>query len=97
MSLNLAKHSHNIIAFDNNPKAMRVAEEAGIHRATSVEDVGASQCSIIFTMLPGCQAVDHVTSALLESAPSNIGSSDDDDSSIVFVDCSTVRIALHGS
>ena len=92
MSLNLAKHSHNVIAFDdnsnNNNKAMDIAEEAGIHRATSVEDVGASQCSVIFTMLPGCQAVDHVTSALLESVPS----SSNNDTSVVFVDCSTVRV-----
>ena len=83
MSLNLAKKS-NVIAFDMNDKAMRIAEDAGIHRANSVEDVGASQCSVIFTMLPGCNAVNQVTQVVLEGAPSN--------SPIVFVDCSTVRI-----
>ena len=100
MSLNLAKHSHNVIAYDNHPngQAIKIAEKAGIHRANSVEEIGATaDCSIIFTMLPGCEAVDHVTSALLESIPSskskkNDSKDTDGASPVVLVDCSTVRI-----
>ena len=92
MSLNLAKHTHHVIlAFDSHPNDRIISsmENAGIQQATSVEEIGASQCSIIFTMLPGCDAVDHVTAALLDSIPKN--DRDGDASSLVLVDCSTVR------
>lgn len=82
MATNLAKN-WSVIAFDANEKAMKIAQEAGIQRAPSLEQVGASSCSVIFTMLPGCSAVDHVTPILLDSV--------DPASSTVFVDCSTVR------
>lgn len=84
MSIHLAKDKDsNVVAYDTNNKAMRIAEDAGITRANSIEEIGAAQCSIIFTMLPGCAAVDLVTSVLLDSAQS--------ESSIIFVDCSTVH------
>ena len=83
MSINLAKE-HSVLAFDTDALAMKIAQEHGIHPAASVDEIGSSKCSIIFTMLPGCYAVDQVTLSLLESAPSN--------SSIIFVDCSTVRL-----
>jgi len=82
MSLNLAK-GNRVVAFDTNLKAMSIAEESGIQRASSIEEIGASECSIIFTMLPGCNVVNDVTRALLDSDTGN--------SYTIFVDCSTVR------
>jgi 3-hydroxyisobutyrate dehydrogenase len=81
MCLNLASQSQ-VVAFDTNSAALATAtQKAGIHPATSIDDIGAAHCSIIFTMLPGCQAVNAVTARLLEQ----VGDS------VLFVDCSTVR------
>lgn len=80
MSMNLAKEA-TVLAFDTNKEAMTKAQAAGVHRANSIEDIGASDCSVIFTMLPGCPAVDHVTPLLLENTTSKV----------VFVDSSTVH------
>jgi len=82
MATNLAKN-WNIIAFDVNENSTNQAAQAGIKKADSVEQIGASGCSIIFTMLPGCNAVNHVTPLLLDSTSAS--------SSVVFVDCSTVH------
>lgn len=77
MCLNLAR-SNDVVAFDVNEHALREAEIGGAHPAQHVEDV-AYDCSVIFTMLPGGQAVDAVMTKLLMVGPSAI-----------FVDCSTV-------
>lgn len=82
MATNLAKN-WGVIAFDANEDSMQQAAKAGIEAADSVEEIGASNCDVIFTMLPGCNAVNAVTPLLLENASSS--------SSIVFVDCSTVH------
>ncbi|CAB9525942.1 hydroxyisobutyrate dehydrogenase, mitochondrial [Seminavis robusta] len=86
MSINLATANDSkmdVIAFDANPTALNLAKEAGMRTASSVEEIGASNCSVIITMLPGCQAVDAVTPMLLESCDPN--------ASTLFVDCSTVH------
>ena len=82
MTLNLAKQ-WNVIAFDTNEHALKICSDNGVQIADSVEQVGASDCSVIFTSLPGCSAVDAVTPLLLEGASYS-------ESPIVFVDCSTV-------
>lgn len=82
MSLNLAKETQ-VLAFDTNPKSCSVAEENGIQLAESVEEIGASDCHVIFTMLPGCTAVDAVMGELMQHIPES-------SLSRVMVDCSTV-------
>jgi 3-hydroxyisobutyrate dehydrogenase len=82
MSLNLAKETQ-VLAFDTNPKACYVAEENGIEIAESVEEIGASDCHVIFSMLPGCVAVDTVMGELMQHIPES-------SLSRVMVDCSTV-------
>ena len=79
MATNLAQ-KWKVLAFDTNKEALKIAQEAGCQTATDLNQLG--DCSIIFTMLPGCNAVDHVTPILLDSASS----------STVFVDSSTVSI-----
>ena len=85
MAVNLGKNAKDtsVLAFDLNEDAMKVAVDAGLQEAKSLEEI-SSQCSVIFTMLPGCDAVNKVMPTLLESAPQN--------SNIVFVDCSTVSV-----
>jgi 3-hydroxyisobutyrate dehydrogenase-like beta-hydroxyacid dehydrogenase len=83
MCLNLAKNGHAVVAFDLNTKALNEAEKAGIQCVAKAEELGSSACSLIFTMLPGCDAVNKVMPLLIDSAPSG--------SSLVFVDCSTVH------
>lgn len=80
MCLNLLKTctDNQIMAFDLNPNALNQAQNHGAKAAQQVEDV-AADCSVIFTMLPGDQAVDRVMSKLLM-----VGSA------TTFVDCSTV-------
>jgi 3-hydroxyisobutyrate dehydrogenase len=78
MALNLAKKEH-VVAFDLNEKSMKQAQEGGVTTANSIEAV-AKDCSIIFTMLPGCDAVNHVISIASNSCAENT----------LFVDCSTV-------
>jgi 3-hydroxyisobutyrate dehydrogenase len=82
MSLNLAKHTQ-VLAFDTNPSACTVAAKNGIQLAESVEEIGASDCHVIFSMLPGCAVVDAVMSELMEHIPES-------SLSRVMVDCSTV-------
>jgi len=82
MAMNLVKEDVSVLAYDTNPS---VAAE-GIHMAQSVEEIGQNvDCSVIFTMLPGCDAVHHVMNLLESSVPSS--------PSRVFVDCSTVNPA----
>lgn len=81
MVLNLAKETE-VIAFDLNENSLKEAEQAGAQQAASIEEIGSSGSSVIFTMLPGCAAVSAVMPTLLDSAK--------DCSKIVFVDCSTV-------
>jgi len=81
MSINLAKKS-SVVAFDMNEAALKIASDNGICPAGSLEEIGAAGCNVIFTMLPGCAAVDHVMPTLLESSQPG--------SSVIFVDCSTV-------
>ena len=82
MCLNLLKTDNEIIAFDLNEDALHEAQIHGAKPAQQVEDV-AADCSIIFTMLPGDQAVDRVMSKLLMVGPAAI-----------FVDCSTVSPSI---
>jgi NAD binding domain of 6-phosphogluconate dehydrogenase len=94
MCLNLATNNKSqddllfqVLAFDTNTTALATAtQKAGVQAAKSIDDIGAAHCSIIFTMLPGCSAVDAVTARLLQQ----IGDNNDSDS-VLFVDCSTVR------
>ena len=83
MATNLAKN-WSVIAYDPNETARRSAQEAGMELAKSVDQVGSSGCSVVFTMLPGCAAVDAVTPILFQAATT----------STVFVDCSTVSETL---
>jgi 3-hydroxyisobutyrate dehydrogenase len=82
MALNLSKES-SVLAFDTNPVACDTAAQGGIELADSVQHIGASDCHVIFTMLPSCSVVDSVMQSLLESIPES-------SLSRVMVDCSTV-------
>lgn len=87
MAINLAtkmKETTSVISFDLNSEAMKVATNAGIQQASSLEELAKSNCSTIFTMLPGCDAVNTVMPILLENSKDNTG--------IVFVDSSTVSL-----
>lgn len=79
MCCSLLAKGHAMMALDLSPDAIQRAKQVGIHTAESLYDIGNS-CNIIFTMLPGCQAVHHVMPELLQSLthPS------------ILVDCSTV-------
>jgi 3-hydroxyisobutyrate dehydrogenase len=79
MCLNLALHQ-DVVAFDLNKNALQEAAAGGAEPVESLEKVGASGCAVIFTMLPGCQAVDAVMPSLFASASTPS----------IFVDCSTV-------
>ena len=81
MCLNLLRQNHQVVAFDLNQDLMHQAQDHGARPAQQVEEV-AQDCSVIFTMLPGDQAVDRVMSKLLMVGPAAI-----------FVDCSTVSPA----
>eukprot|EP00545_Synedropsis_sp_CCMP1620_P000880 CAMPEP_0119029764 /NCGR_PEP_ID=MMETSP1176-20130426/40687_1 /TAXON_ID=265551 /ORGANISM="Synedropsis recta cf, Strain CCMP1620" /LENGTH=301 /DNA_ID=CAMNT_0006986119 /DNA_START=188 /DNA_END=1093 /DNA_ORIENTATION=+ len=79
MCLNLAQHK-DVVAFDLNKDALQEAVAGGAQPAHNIQEVAAAGCSIIFTMLPGCQAVDAVILPLLQASPNPS----------IFVDCSTV-------
>ena len=83
MAINLAK-KENVLAFDLNQQAMTTAEQGGVKLAPSMEAI-ATESSIIFTMLPGCDAVHSVLSALVTHCGTN-----NTNKRITFVDCSTV-------
>jgi 3-hydroxyisobutyrate dehydrogenase len=78
MCLNLAKSDKVILAFDTNSFALDKARQGGIQCAESLDDLGKSDCDVIFTMLPGDAAVDAVLPALMKNWPR------------IIVDCSTV-------
>jgi 3-hydroxyisobutyrate dehydrogenase len=80
MCLNLKKKSEKctIIAFDMNELALDAAEKGGIQCTSSLDEIGQSGCDLIFTMLPGDDAVHQVMPILMKSWP------------CILVDCSTV-------
>jgi 3-hydroxyisobutyrate dehydrogenase len=77
----LLVQEYKLIALDSNPATLDRASKDGMEIAESMADF--SDCEIIFTMLPGCQAVD-ATMTSLSNEISSLASSK------VFVDCSTV-------
>jgi len=78
MCLNLAKANNDILAFDTNASALEKAAKGGIHCVDSLDEIGQSDCDVIFTMLPGDAAVDAVLPSLMKNWPR------------IIVDCSTV-------
>ena len=81
MSKNLSSHNP-VLVFDNNLRACDSASEAGMEVAASVAEIG-STCSVIFTMLPSCRAVDSVMAELIQEAGKS--------SNMIISDCSTVN------
>lgn len=79
MCLNLVRGNKEVLAFDLNEQSLREAEIGGAHPVETLEEL-AEGCSLVVTMLPGCQAVDAVMPTLLKSMPHPS----------VFIDCSTV-------
>ena len=81
MCLNVAQNGEqDVIAYDICSKAMQQAEMGGAHPAESLEAAASSDCSVIVTMLPGCDALNEVMPKLLASVTRPC----------VFIDCSTV-------
>jgi 3-hydroxyisobutyrate dehydrogenase len=78
MCLNLKKSEKTIMAFDMNELALDKAEKGGIQCTNSLPEIGQSGCDIIFTMLPGDDAVHQVMPMLMKIWP------------CILVDCSTV-------
>ena len=79
MALNLAnKSNHEILAFDTNAKALQKARDGGIECVESLNEIGQSDCNVVFTMLPGDAAVNAVLPSLMNKWPR------------IIVDCSTV-------
>jgi 3-hydroxyisobutyrate dehydrogenase-like beta-hydroxyacid dehydrogenase len=78
MCLNLKKSEKTILAFDTNASALDKAEKGGIQCADSLPEIGLACCDIIFTMLPGDDAVHQVMPVLMKTWP------------CILVDCSTV-------
>ena len=83
----------SVLAHDTNPDAVAqlTAESSGLAEvASSVQDIGAASCDVVFTMLPSCEIVQSVYSSLLDGA--NVASNDR--SSTLFIDCSTVAPSI---
>lgn len=78
MCLNLSGKGHSVMALDVSPDAVALAEQGGVQAARTLHDL--SSCEIVFTMLPGCNAVDQVVPELLDSLRNQA----------ILVDCSTV-------
>jgi 3-hydroxyisobutyrate dehydrogenase len=78
MAANLAK-KEKVLAFDLSDKSMAKARESGVTTVDSIEEI-ARESSVIFTMLPGCNAVNGAMTTMLQSCGEKT----------VFVDCSTV-------
>jgi 3-hydroxyisobutyrate dehydrogenase-like beta-hydroxyacid dehydrogenase len=78
MCLNLKKSEKTILAFDVNEWALDKAEKKGIQCVDSLPDIGLAGCDIVFTMLPGDDAVHEVMPVLMNTWP------------CILVDCSTV-------
>lgn len=78
MCLNLKKSEKTILAFDVNEWALDKAEKRGIQCVDSLPDIGLAGCDIVFTMLPGDDAVHEVMPVLMNTWP------------CILVDCSTV-------
>lgn len=79
MCLNLIKKNKEVIVYDLNNDAVQTAEIAGADPASTLDTV-AKECSIIITMLPGCEAVNSVMEIIVDS----LGESS------LLIDCSTV-------
>lgn len=79
MCINLLKSNKEIMAFDTKEVAIAKAQENGIQTVSSLDEIGNSDCEIVFTMLPGDQAVDAVMPVLIKNQSPRI-----------IVDCSTV-------
>lgn len=78
MARNLAK-KNKILAFDTNPDARHAASISIMEVSDTISHL--KDCSMIFTMLPGCQVVDQVMSDLHNVV---------DHQNTIIVDCSTV-------
>jgi 3-hydroxyisobutyrate dehydrogenase len=78
MAVNLARNE-KVLAFDLSATSMAKAQESGATPADSIEQI-ARESSVIFTMLPGCNAVNAAMSTMIQSCGDKT----------VFVDCSTV-------
>ncbi|MHA2393759.1 MAG: NAD(P)-dependent oxidoreductase [Promethearchaeota archaeon] len=59
MTKRLIKAGYNVIAHDNNPNAMKRAEELGASTAASPREI-AERCNLIITMLPKSDDVEKV-------------------------------------
>lgn len=81
MCLNLLAADHrNLVAFDLNNDALQEAANGGARPAQNLDELSSSGCSLVFTMLPGCQAIDAVMPKLLGASQKPL----------IIVDCSTV-------
>lgn len=76
-----AKSKANIIVFDSCDEIMQKASSmSDVTCANSIEEIGTG-CSLVFTMLPGCEAVNSVMTKLMASTTTTG----------TVVDCSTVH------
>lgn len=66
MAKNLALRT-SVVAFDTNSIACKEAKESDIEIVDTVEEVGARNCDVLITMLPGDQAFDQVMTSWQES------------------------------
>jgi len=95
MASNLRKQTVPLVVFDTNPETCRVARENGMVIASKPEEIitrnffnkTKSGCSLIFTMLPGCNAIHATMNQLFQVASTDV---QDVHCRRVFVDCSTV-------
>ena len=81
-----------LLALDTNPDAVAklAAESNGrAEAASSVQDIGAASCDVVFTMLPSCDVVQSVYNGLMQGADNS-----SNDRSTLFVDCSTVAPSI---
>jgi 3-hydroxyisobutyrate dehydrogenase len=78
MAVNLAKRE-KVLAFDLSSKSMAKSRKSGVMTADSIEEI-AKESSVIFTMLPTCQAVNAAMSTMIPWCGDKT----------IFVDCSTV-------
>eukprot|EP00547_Thalassionema_nitzschioides_P001280 CAMPEP_0194217140 /NCGR_PEP_ID=MMETSP0156-20130528/20430_1 /TAXON_ID=33649 /ORGANISM="Thalassionema nitzschioides, Strain L26-B" /LENGTH=298 /DNA_ID=CAMNT_0038946097 /DNA_START=167 /DNA_END=1063 /DNA_ORIENTATION=+ len=82
MCMNLIQKNQEVMVHDLNKSAVQTVEMAGADPASALETL-AKECSIIITMLPGCQAVNSVMDKLIYSLGDPA----------VLIDCSTVSPA----
>jgi 3-hydroxyisobutyrate dehydrogenase-like beta-hydroxyacid dehydrogenase len=95
MASNLHKRGIPVVAVDSNEKA--IAEASNVHGMSVVSHAkclisgpspSPDPCHVIFTMLPGCGAVDAVMSDLVEAR--GAARTDSGAFPLIIVDCSTV-------